>query len=100
MLRYLGYQTACDMAFVTFLISWLYTRHFLFGRVILSVIFDLPKAIPFDWIPERGHYITAEAHSGFVALLVSLEVFGQISQMVSVSKYFFMPRFFKWSGVI
>ncbi|KAI0026964.1 longevity assurance proteins LAG1/LAC1 [Vararia minispora EC-137] len=74
MLRYLGYQTACDIAFVVFMLTWLYTRHYLFILVILSTYLQAPKAIAFDWQPERGHYFTSEVHIGFLALMIPLEI--------------------------
>lgn len=74
MLRYLGYQTACDIAFGTFMLSWLYTRHYLFIRVIISVHFDAPKAITFGWQPRQNYYLSEEALNGFVVLLSVLEV--------------------------
>jgi acyl-CoA-dependent ceramide synthase len=74
MLRYLGYQFACDLMFLFFMISWLYTRHYLFIDAIISTAYWGPKAIVFDWKPEHGHYFTSQVHMGFVALLVSLQV--------------------------
>ncbi|KZV75158.1 longevity assurance proteins LAG1/LAC1 [Peniophora sp. CONT] len=74
MLRYLGYQTACDLAFVTFMMSWLYTRHFLFVRIIWSTAFDLPVKVPMVWEPERGSYMSLHVVHGFVAMLCALEV--------------------------
>lgn len=74
MLRYMGYQTACDLAFVAFMMSWLYTRHFLFVRIIWSTAFDLPVKASMVWNPERGSYMTVHVVHGFVALLCALEV--------------------------
>ncbi|KAI0321800.1 longevity assurance proteins LAG1/LAC1 [Amylostereum chailletii] len=74
MLRYLGYQTLCDGAFISFMISWLYTRTYLFTRVVISTSVDAPRILPFDWRPEEGFYFTKEAHMGFMALLISLEI--------------------------
>ncbi|THH13281.1 hypothetical protein EW146_g6914 [Bondarzewia mesenterica] len=73
MLRYLAYQTACDLAFVFFLVSWFITRHVLFVGVIVSLYSDAPRFIPFQWIPERGYYFSAEVHAIFVILLSALE---------------------------
>lgn len=36
MLKYTGHQTLCDGTFVVFLISWIVTRHYLLGKIILS----------------------------------------------------------------
>lgn len=65
---------ACDIMFGLFLISWIATRHVLFIAVIVSAYSDAPRLIPFDWIPERGYYLTHDVYVAFVSLLVSLEV--------------------------
>ena len=74
MLRYLQYQTTCDIAFVWWMLSWFVTRHVLFCKVIASTYWDLPIQIELGWWPERGHWITREVHIVFVSLLVILEV--------------------------
>jgi len=74
MLRYLQYQTACDIAFVWWMLSWFVTRHVLFCKAIASTYWDGPNHIEFGWWPERGHWFTREVHSAFVSLLVILEV--------------------------
>ncbi|KAI9508148.1 longevity assurance proteins LAG1/LAC1 [Russula earlei] len=78
MLRYLSYQTACDVTFVFWLVSWLVTRHVLFCMVIASVYWEAPKHIEFGWWPERGYWYTADVHKVFVSLLVILEVIQSI----------------------
>ncbi len=37
MLKYTGYQTACDGAFGVFLVAWFVTRHGILTRIIYSV---------------------------------------------------------------
>ncbi|KAF8484445.1 longevity assurance proteins LAG1/LAC1 [Russula ochroleuca] len=74
MLRYLSYQTACDVTFVWWMFSWVITRHVLFCKAIASTTWDGPKQIEFGWWPERGHWFTKEVHQVFVSLLVFLEV--------------------------
>ncbi|ETW83829.1 hypothetical protein HETIRDRAFT_312589 [Heterobasidion irregulare TC 32-1] len=73
-LRYLAFQKACDLAFIFFLISWFITRHVLFIKVILSTYWDLARIVPFEWIPERGHYFSPEVHMTFVVLLTCLQI--------------------------
>lgn len=74
MLRYLSYQTACDVTFVWWLFSWVVTRHGLFCWAIASTAWDGPKEIEFGWFPERKHWFTKDVHRIFVYLLVTLEV--------------------------
>lgn len=37
MLRYLGLQKACDCTFVVFVLSWIYTRHYLYYFIVKSI---------------------------------------------------------------
>lgn len=63
MLKYTGHQRSCDAAFVVFLTSWLVTRHYLLGSVILHAHRTRPIVLP------SGDNITWI----FVALLTGLE---------------------------
>ncbi|KAH9972998.1 longevity assurance proteins LAG1/LAC1 [Lactifluus volemus] len=74
MLRYLSYQTACDVVFVWWMVSWFITRHVLFCQVIASAYWDSPQQLEFGWWPERGYWFTKEVHKIFVSLLVILEI--------------------------
>jgi len=74
MMRYLMYQTACDVIFVWWMFSWFVTRHVLFCMVIASVHWDAPNQLVLVWRPERGHYVTKEVLRVFLVLLVILEV--------------------------
>ena len=74
MLRYLSLQTACDMTFVWWVLSWIVTRHILFCKAIASTYWEAPTQIEFGWWPERSYWFTKEVHTVFVTLLVILEV--------------------------
>lgn len=74
MLRYLGFQTCCDVTFGVFMMSWLVTRHFLFLFVIKSLHYDAPRMVPPVWDPSRGFFMTKEVLMGFNAMLISLQV--------------------------
>ncbi|KAF2818380.1 longevity-assurance protein-like protein [Ophiobolus disseminans] len=52
LLKYMGYTTACDIAFGVFVISWLFTRHILYMLVCWSIYKDAPV----DMAP--GCYLT------------------------------------------
>jgi len=78
MLRYLSFQTACDVTFVCWMLSWFFTRHVLFCKVIASTYWDAPTHIEFGWWPERSYWFTKEVHSVFVSLLIILEVIQSI----------------------
>jgi very-long-chain ceramide synthase len=56
------------------MIGWLFTRQFLFIGVLLSVMNDVPKIIPYKWDPPSGAYITARAINIFSLTLGALLV--------------------------
>jgi acyl-CoA-dependent ceramide synthase len=56
------------------MLSWFFTRHVLFCKVIASTYWDAPTHIEFGWWPERSYWFTKEVHSVFVSLLIILEV--------------------------
>jgi len=74
MLRYLSFQTACDVTFVWWMLSWIVTRHVLFSKAIASTYWDAPIEINLGWRPEESHWATQEVLTVFVYLLVILEV--------------------------
>jgi very-long-chain ceramide synthase len=96
MLKYLEFQRPCDFTFFLFVISWPYTRHYIYNRIIYSAVFDAPRVFHrdnhmkswyqqtprrgggqwkagFSWNPEEGYYMTEEVHIAFLALLVALQ---------------------------
>ena len=46
MLKYFHYNTACDVAFGVFLVTWFAARHVLYLLLLYSVFVHLPEAIP------------------------------------------------------
>ncbi|OJD35110.1 nuclear protein localization protein 4 [Diplodia corticola] len=47
LLKYLGYQTACDIGFGIFIASWVIARHVLYIAVCWSIHVSLPIAAPY-----------------------------------------------------
>ncbi|KAL0258251.1 Sphingosine N-acyltransferase lag1 [Diplodia seriata] len=47
LLKYLGYQTACDVGFGIFIASWVIARHVLYVMVCWSLYATVPSAIPY-----------------------------------------------------
>ncbi|KAH6643413.1 TLC domain-containing protein [Truncatella angustata] len=45
-LKYLGYQTACDIMFGLFVVSWFFARHVFYLMVCWSIYVDLPVYLP------------------------------------------------------
>lgn len=67
-------STACDAAFVLFLVSWIATRQVGLFLVLKSVVSEAPKYIEFKWDPANGHYMTLGIYYGFIAMLSILLV--------------------------
>ncbi|RDB22787.1 Sphingosine N-acyltransferase lag1 [Hypsizygus marmoreus] len=75
MIRYIEIsQIACDLTFVWFLVSWFITRHVFFNFAIVSTFTDLPRLVPFAWLPEEGRYLSKSAWIVFCTLLTALQV--------------------------
>jgi acyl-CoA-dependent ceramide synthase len=96
MLKYFKLQRLCDFTFFLFLISWPYTRHYLYNVIVYSSYVDLPRYFhrdnrnsPFyqitppkgggewgegyNWNPQQGYYFTSEVHMAFLVLLATLQ---------------------------
>src|SRR5436309_13041441 len=96
MMRYLELQRLCDTTFFLFLVSWPYTRHYLYNLIVISAYFDAPRIFHRDnrssqtyhilpprgggpwkdgyyWNPTQGYYFTYEVHMAFIALLAILQ---------------------------
>lgn len=67
-------RTACDGAFVAFLVAWIVTRQVGLFMVIKSAYADAPKYIPLEWLPDRGIYFSPPIYWSFISLLSLLLV--------------------------
>lgn len=75
MVRYIDVsQTATDVLFGIFMVSWFITRHVLFVIVILSVMTESHKHIPRIIDLERGYFLDDRARTAFVSMLWALQV--------------------------
>lgn len=63
-----------DATFAVFLLSWIATRHVLYGILLWSVIFELPRLVPYDWRPRDGYFNSYASLRTFWALLIALQV--------------------------
>ncbi|KAF9107040.1 sphingosine N-acyltransferase lag1 [Mortierella sp. GBA35] len=72
-LKYQGYTTICDYLFGLFVISWAYTRHYLFPIIIMSLYNGPQKFLDMEWDPEQSKYMSLNVQRAFLALLYGLE---------------------------
>ncbi|VVT45850.1 uncharacterized protein SAPINGB_P000922 [Magnusiomyces paraingens] len=77
-LRYTGFQRACDATFVVFLFSWIVLRHGLYNYILYSAYTDVPRLLPpkcyYDEATgELIRCFTKSAYYTFVGLLAILQ---------------------------
>jgi acyl-CoA-dependent ceramide synthase len=70
-LNYLDYRLTCDIMFGMFAISWVLTRHILFGYITYSTAVNTWGIA--GWNPETGNYLSVNAIYMFLGLLVFLQ---------------------------
>ncbi|KAJ2083619.1 Sphingosine N-acyltransferase lag1 [Coemansia sp. RSA 988] len=74
-LRYLKMDKLSVTSFVVFILSWTYTRHYLYMKILLSLIYESRQYISYDmWDPERNAYFTWPVQWTFIALLATLQL--------------------------
>ena len=74
MLKYLEIPVAPDVTFVTFMISWVITRHAGYICILKSVWYDLPRLQPEVLDPSKESHITSTHYYTFTTLLACLQV--------------------------
>ncbi|BGP29876.1 Sphingosine N-acyltransferase lag1 [Rhodotorula toruloides] len=72
--KYTGNHKASDATFAIFLISWIVTRHIIFGRIIWSVVVEAQTVLDYDWRSEDGYYFSRNTQRCFTALLLALQL--------------------------
>lgn len=60
--------------FAIFIVAWIITRHVLYPILLWSVIFELPRLVPYDWRPRDGYFNSFASHHAFCGLLLALQV--------------------------
>ena len=72
MLKYMHKDQLADVGFVFFVFTWVFSRHYYYGRIIWSVFVEAPKFAEMGWDPSKGLYFTPRILTGFQILLCSL----------------------------
>ncbi|KAJ2413088.1 Sphingosine N-acyltransferase lag1 [Coemansia sp. IMI 209128] len=75
-MRYLGFERAAVVSFVVFIVSWIYTRHYLYYKITHSVFYETYDIIGPNtlWDPENGAFYSRASIGGFTFLLCTLQV--------------------------
>lgn len=72
--KYTNRPQAADATFAVFLVTWIATRHVVFGRIMWSVYFESGRYLPWDWRPRDGYFHSYEMVTIFAVLLTALQV--------------------------
>jgi acyl-CoA-dependent ceramide synthase len=72
MMRYAGQELLCNVSFGTFLLVWIYTRYYHYGRILYSGIVERPLYLTPEWDPEHGKYLSHGAIVFYGVLLILL----------------------------
>lgn len=81
MLKYLGFQTLCDIMFGVFLLSWIGLRHVLYNYIVWSAWHDSMNLVETKCYYHDGELIRCfkpQVHNTFVGLLLVLQVISLI----------------------
>ncbi|KAJ1918764.1 Ran GAP Rna1 [Mycoemilia scoparia] len=74
-MRYLKLEKPAVFVFGFFVLSWIYTRHYLFGIVIWSTYKESFEILPADsWDPEKYSFFTTNIIRGFLLLFGLLQL--------------------------
>ncbi|KAI8325450.1 longevity assurance proteins LAG1/LAC1, partial [Martensiomyces pterosporus] len=73
-IRYLGFERATVVSFVTFILTWVYTRHYLYFKILYSVVFESKYYLDDDiWNPAIGSYYSRPVIYCFTVLFIILQ---------------------------
>ncbi|KAF9096446.1 sphingosine N-acyltransferase lag1 [Mortierella sp. AD031] len=72
MLKYCKKDKWADVGFVFFVVTWIQTRHYWFGKIIWSTFKEAPVFAVMGWDPSLGLYFTPGILRGFQVLLCAL----------------------------
>ncbi|ORX90893.1 longevity assurance proteins LAG1/LAC1, partial [Basidiobolus meristosporus CBS 931.73] len=71
--RYTGLEKVCNITFGFFVVSWLYSRHYIYAHIVYSIWADPDIYHVVDWNPEKGHYFNRTAQAFFLTLFALLQ---------------------------
>ncbi|KAF9971012.1 sphingosine N-acyltransferase lag1 [Actinomortierella ambigua] len=72
MLKYIHKDQVADIGFVFFVITWIASRHYYYGKIIYSAWTEPAVYAEMGWDPSRGLYFTKNILNGFLFLLIAL----------------------------
>ncbi|KAJ1885689.1 Sphingosine N-acyltransferase lag1 [Kickxella alabastrina] len=74
-IRYMGFKKLTNVSFVVFILSWVYTRHYLYMKIMYSVYFESQAQLnDHMWEPENLCFYNRPIIYGFTFLLALLQM--------------------------
>ncbi|KAJ2662909.1 Sphingosine N-acyltransferase lag1 [Coemansia sp. RSA 1200] len=74
-IRYLGFERVAMGSFIVFILSWVYTRHYLYFKLMHSIVYESTTMIGFDsWDPKNGSFYSYNVILAFGVLLALLQI--------------------------
>ncbi|KAJ2308348.1 Sphingosine N-acyltransferase lag1 [Coemansia sp. RSA 2706] len=74
-MRYLKLEKTSVVSFAVFIMTWIYTRHYLYMKIMWSITFESAVYLKEDmWFPERGSFHTRTVLMGFSIMLGVLQL--------------------------
>jgi len=71
MLKYSGFETACDVAFGVFIVVWFVTRHVLYLMICWSVYIDFPGTMAYGcYSPSSGTKLSSDGGTELLTQLL------------------------------
>ncbi|BGP13686.1 hypothetical protein JCM10213_002254 [Rhodosporidiobolus nylandii] len=71
--KYTGKEMASDATFAVFLVTWIATRHVIFGRILWSVVTEPQTVLEYAWRSRDGYYFSHNVQRSFTLLLAALQ---------------------------
>ncbi|GAA6064339.1 hypothetical protein JCM10212_002315 [Sporobolomyces blumeae] len=72
--KYAGAQKCSDATFALFLVSWIVTRHYMFGIVLWSVCTEPQTVLEYGWNSSAGYFFSRNVQISFALLLGALQI--------------------------
>ncbi|GAA5861753.1 hypothetical protein JCM8547_000724 [Rhodosporidiobolus lusitaniae] len=72
--KYTGNERAADCTFAVFLVSWIATRHVIFGRILWAVLTEPQTVLEYAYRPQDGYFFSRNVQLAFALLIGALQL--------------------------
>lgn len=104
MLKYLGYENACNAVFATFFISWAIPRHVIYNMLVWSIYKEVPSVMPYGCHNPSSFGASNSTSSIFISATENPDMISNWEHMLypfqDVSGTICMSPRIKWAFVL